>query len=325
MESGAARAPVVMSPTVLPTVAAGIRGAVPEAAWGMLERFAARCPPGSRGWAAAAAGILEASAAKPGNVHPGASFTDLCYEDLVAAAIAMAAELDAAPHRPLGHTIRAAVAASVAVTRSNANLGIVLLTAPLAAADLGGPLTPASVAHVLARATAADATDIYAAIALAAPGGLGRSHRWDIHAAPPRDILAAMHEARDRDQIARLWALGYEPLVRGPVGDLAAEVAAGASLHDAVVRTYLRQLARAPDSHVARRHGPAVAAHVSARAATVLAAGDDWRAEAAAFDRELRSSGTDNPGTVNPGSTADLVAAAVYILLRDPAAGSPPP
>ena len=38
MESGAARAQVVMSPTV----ASGIRGAVPEAAWGMLERFAAR-------------------------------------------------------------------------------------------------------------------------------------------------------------------------------------------------------------------------------------------------------------------------------------------
>ncbi|NBW87546.1 MAG: triphosphoribosyl-dephospho-CoA synthase, partial [Planctomycetia bacterium] len=39
---------------------------------------------------AALAGVLEASAPKPGNVHPGAAFNDLCYEELVAAARSMA-------------------------------------------------------------------------------------------------------------------------------------------------------------------------------------------------------------------------------------------
>lgn len=321
MEPGASRASAI----TLPPFDTDIRAAVPAAAWETLERFSDRCPRGSRGWAAATAGILEASAPKPGNVHPDAAFPDLRYEDFVAAAVATAAVLDAAPDRPLGQTIRAAVAASAGVTRSNANLGIVLLLAPLATADVGGPLTAGAVAAVLSRATAADAADIYAAIALAAPGGLGRSNRWDIHALPPTDILAAMHEARDRDQIARLWALGYEPLLRGPVLDLAAELAAGATLRDALVRTFLRQLAREPDTHVARRHGPAIAADVSARAAAVLAAGDGWRSAAATLDGHLRSTGTGTSGAINPGTTADLVAAAVYILLRDPAAGSPPP
>jgi triphosphoribosyl-dephospho-CoA synthetase len=44
----------------------------------------------------------------------------------------------------------------------------------------------------------------------------------------------------------------------------------------------------------------------------VLAAGADWRPAAATFDHTLRF-----PKRVNPGTTADLMAAALYILLRD--------
>jgi triphosphoribosyl-dephospho-CoA synthetase len=51
---------------------------------------------------------------------------------------------------------------------------------------------------------------------------------------------------------------------------------------------------------------------VSRAAGAVLAAGADWRQAAAAFDRALRV-----PRRVNPGTTADLLAAALYILLRE--------
>ena len=44
----------------------------------------------------------------------------------------------------------------------------------------------------------------------------------------------------------------------------------------------------------------------------VLAAGAEWRPAAAVFDHALRF-----PKRVNPGTTADLIAAALYILLRD--------
>jgi len=329
---------------------------LPTAARTALERLPSTCPPGGRGWAAAAAGMLEASAPKPGNVHPDASFPDLAYADFVAAAAATAPFFEAAPSQPLGRTIHDAVTASRGVTRSNANLGIVLLVAPLAAADAGPPLSPASVARVLSRRSPADAADIYAAIALAAPGGLGAVARWDVHAPPPADILAAMHDARDRDQIARLWALGYEPLFRGPVRDLRDEIAGGAPWGDAIVRAYVRHLAREPDSLVARRHGSATAATLSARAAAVLAAGDGWREAAVELDRDLRSprrlaaattcrrpagaacshadpaaaaggigAGNTNPRTVNPGTTADLIAAAMYIVLREAARADRPP
>jgi triphosphoribosyl-dephospho-CoA synthase len=124
-----------------------------------------------------------------------------------------------------------------------------------------------------------------------------------------------MRAAAHRDQIARLWATGYAGLFAGPVADLDAELDAGRPLDEAIVWIHLRQLAREPDTLVARRHGAAVAAEVSAAAAAVLAAGPAWREAAAEFDRSLRL-----PRRVNPGTTADLVAAALYILLR----GAPP-
>jgi triphosphoribosyl-dephospho-CoA synthase len=280
-----------------------------------VGRLPAELAPGGRGWSAAVASILEAAAAKPGNVHPAAAFPDLSFPDLVAAGIAIGPALDAAPAQPLGETILAAVQAATAATPSNANLGIILAIAPLAAVP--GParrLTQADVAAVLGRLDAADAAAIWQAIRLARPGGLGRADRHDLADPPPADIRSAMREAADRDAIAALWAEGYDSLFAGPVADLAAALAAGDSLETAIIRCHLRQLARRPDSLIARRHGLETAALVSTEAAAVVAleAKPDWGARVAAFDARLRQ-----PRRLNPGTTADLVAAALYSLLWD--------
>jgi triphosphoribosyl-dephospho-CoA synthase len=259
------------------------------------------------------AGILEATAPKPGNVHPAASFPDLNYDQLVAAAIAVAPALDRAKDQPLGLSIRTAVAAGRAATGTNANLGIVLLIAPLAAVADDGAVTAGGVDRVLSGLDPADAAEIYRAIALARPGGLGTVDRFDVAGPPPADVRAAMRLAADRDQIARLWAETYEPLFSGPVSDLAAALDSGMSPLQAIVRCHVQQLARSPDSLIARRHGAAVAADVSAGAARLLETpAAAWPAALEAFDRSLRE-----PRRLNPGTTADLVAAALYILLRD--------
>ena len=118
--------------------------------------------------------------------------------------------------------------------------------------------------------------------------------------------------AAARDQIARLWSEGYEPLFTGPVADLEAAVAGGLPLLAAIVDCHLRQLAREPDSLIARKHGRAAADAVSARAATILNLPATARGDALiAFDAFLRA-----PRRLNPGTTADLLAAALYILVR---------
>src|SRR4029453_7750812 len=89
--------------------------------------------------AAQLACLLEATAPKPGNVSPGHSFGDLAYEDLLASAAAIGGPLAGVGTRPLGTTIRLAIEATGRWTRSNTNLGMVLLLAPLArAAVLAG-------------------------------------------------------------------------------------------------------------------------------------------------------------------------------------------
>lgn len=266
-------------------------------------------PPSGRGWCAATACRLEATAAKVGNVHPHAAFADLSHAELVAAGVAIAPAIEQAAKRPLGRTILDAVTASRAVTRSNANLGIVLTIAPLAAVPHDAPPSPTAVARVLAGTTAADARDVYAAIARAAPGGMGRRAEHDLAGPAPASLLEAMRAAAAHDQIARLWAEGYAPLFDGPAADIADELDRGATLGTAIERGHLRQLAREPDTLIARKHGAAAAADVSRRAADVLAAGTGWPAAAAALDGFLRA------GRMNPGTTADLVAAALYILL----------
>ena len=271
------------------------------------------CHPWGRGWSAAVASIFEAAAAKPGNVHPTASFPDLSFGDLVAAGIAIAEPMDQAVARPVGETILTAVRASRAATPSNANLGIVLLVAPVAAV-LDPQMTAEAIDAILASLSAADAEAIWQAIALARPGGLGTSDRCDIAGPPPGDVRAAMQHAADRDSIAWLWANGYADLFAGPVADLARDAAAGVPLPQAIVRAHIRQLARVPDSLIVRRHGSDTAADVSRRAQALVADEDapNWPDKVAAFDAFLRQ-----PRRLNPGTTADLLAAAIYILLRD--------
>jgi len=240
-------------------------------------------------------------------VHPAADFPDLSHAELVAAGVAIAPAMDQAAEVPLGRTILAAVTAARSVTGSNANLGIVLAIAPLAAVPDASPESPAAVAEVLARLTPADAADVWQAIRIAQPGGMGHSGQHDLGGPPPDDLLAAMRLAAPRDSIARLWCEGYHSLFTGLAADLGAAIDRGLALNDAIVAAFLAQLAREPDSLITRRHGLPVAVEVSKRAAAALA---DPRL-IPEFDRSLRS-----PRRLNPGTTADLTAAALYILVR---------
>ena len=87
----------------------------------------------SIGQCATMACMLEATAAKPGNVHRGADFDDLTYLDLLMSGVAIAPAMEAAASgTSVGKTILDAVRATRAVVDTNTNLGIVLLLAPLA-------------------------------------------------------------------------------------------------------------------------------------------------------------------------------------------------
>jgi len=260
--------------------------------------------------------LLEVSAPKPGNVSPARSFHDTQYEDFLASAVAIGPALASAGTQPLGVTIRKAVEATVRWTKSNTNLGIVLLLAPLARASArdGGDLRN-RLARVLRETTIADAAEVYAAIRLAQPGGLGQVSTEDVSATPSVTLREAMGLAAERDAVAREYVADFAMTFE--IGAPALRVARwdGLTWSDAVVEAYMRLLGVQPDTHIARKLGLPAAEAISRRAREVQAAGGvrspAGREALATFDAELR----DATNSRNPGTTADLTCAALFVVI----------
>jgi triphosphoribosyl-dephospho-CoA synthase len=267
--------------------------------------------------AAQLACLLEASAPKPGNVSPGVAFHDTRYEHFLASAAAIAPAFLDAGAQPVGETILRAIEATRHWTSANTNLGIVLLLAPLAhAAHLRQPASLRErVRTVLASTTIADAVAAYRAIRLAHPGALGEASSQDLATSPTVTLTAAMTLAAERDDVAREYTTCFARtfLVGAPA--LTQARADGLEWSDAVVECYLALLADSPDTLITRKLGPNAAGEVTSRAVEVCSAGgmrtDAGRRAVAAFDRELRNSAN----SMNPGTTADITAAAVFVVL----------
>jgi triphosphoribosyl-dephospho-CoA synthase len=279
------------------------------------------------GAAAQLACLLEASAPKPGNVSPGRHFADSRYEDFLASAAALGEPLAALAQHGMGATVLRAVEATAWWVPSNTNLGIVLLLTPLAHAahaclaraesGIGiepGPLRDA-VRSQLEATTVDDAGKVYEAVRRAAPGGLGRVDEQDVAVPPSRPLLDVMRLAQARDDIAREYVTGFEITFETAVPALMNARRDRLPWEDATVETFLTVLAARPDTHVRRRAGDEAAADVSRWAARALAAGgvrsSTGRRTIDEMDRALR----DPRNLGNPGTTADLTAAAIFVVL----------
>jgi triphosphoribosyl-dephospho-CoA synthase len=273
-------------------------------------------PPLSIGQCATFACVLEATAPKPGNVHRGADFEDLSYPDLIFSAVAIGPAMERATTQSLGNTILSAVQATRAAVATNSNLGTILLLAPLAAVPRERSLDD-GVTEVLSRLNPTDARLVYEAIRLARPGGMGTVNAADVSGKPPEDLLSAMRLAAERDLVARQYANGFREVFDVVAKTLAAGLERGWTVDSAIVHAQLAVMSQFPDSLIARKCGPALAQQAADRAAAVLQCGspeDDefWQA-AGDLDFWLRSDGHRR----NPGTTADLIAAGLFVLLRD--------
>ncbi len=264
--------------------------------------------------------LLEVMAPKPGNVHRGADFADLTFHDFAASAVAIAPAMENAGGRPLGQTILQAIIATRAVAPTNTNLGIVLLLAPLAAAASSTAGEGSLREGVAAKFNSLDADDarcVYEAIRLAQPGGMGQAEQMDLADAPPANLLTAMQSAAGRDAIARQYTNGLADIFDFVAPRLQAENTAGGPLSEAIVSVHLQTLSEFPDTLIARKCGSEAAADVSVRAAAVLDVRktDDqaYWAALADFDFWLRSDGHRR----NPGATADMLCAGLFVGLLE--------
>jgi triphosphoribosyl-dephospho-CoA synthase len=267
--------------------------------------------------AAQLACVLEAGAEKPGNITPSHDFDDTSYEDMLRSGIALGPELGRAGERGVGETALAAVRASRAAAGANTNLGIALLLAPLARAALaGGPLRE-RLGDVLRALTFDDARDAYEAIRLARAGGLDEPVEHDVRDEPRVTLREAMAAAAQRDTIASEYVTDYAVTFELGLPALADALGDGLRPRDAIVELALRVLGAVPDTLIARKRGAEAAGRVAADAREVLAAGGvrsaRGRTALAGFDDSLRRDGN----ALNPGTTADLVTAVLFVALLE--------
>jgi triphosphoribosyl-dephospho-CoA synthase len=255
----------------------------------------------------------ELGALKPGNVHVHAGGHGMEVAQFEASAVAAAPFLAAAGEK-VGTRILRAVEASIAVAGCNTNLGILLLCAPLAAAaelPLEAGLRE-RLREVLNNLDDGDAAAVFAAIRLANPGGLGSAPEQDVAAAPTVGLLEAMHLAADRDRIAAAYLTDYAEIFEFGLPVLANTRGYTDDQSLAVTTLHMAYLAYFPDSHVARKHGPATAEAVREEARALIGlwqpvAQRNTLAKLLDFDADLKRR------NVNPGTTADLVVATVFV------------
>ena len=264
--------------------------------------------------------IEELEAPKPGNVSfvsPGHGMT---AAEFVASA-RCTADVLGTPGLSLGERVLRSVRATRAVAGCNTNLGIVLLCAPLAHAALDnrrdGSLR-ARLARVLEDASLTDTEQVFEAIRLAEPAGLGASARHDVRSPAAAPLLEVMREAENRDRVARQYARCYEDIF-----DLGLPALVESRRRwpgpQAVVALYLAFLARFKDSHIERKLGAVAAQRVRLEAQRLVESLDVAVSsgmnieDLTRFDRSLKSR------HINPGTSADMTVATLLAgnLLRE--------
>lgn len=259
--------------------------------------------------------LAELDALKPGNVHRfGADDVGMSVADFETSARVAAPAL-AAPGLSVGARIRRSVEATIDAVGHNTNLGIVLLSAPLASAALepaGGDLRE-RLAKILAGLSVADAREAYAAIRYAKPGGLGEARAHDVGGEPYVTLREAMEAAEGRDRIAWNYTHDFTDIFDLGLPRFKQAMAESDSLPPAATSVYLGFLASIPDTLIARKFGITQALEVQQEAKVLVARlgnlADDEQArerDLMAFDRSLKAR------CLNPGTSADLTVATLF-------------
>lgn len=297
------------------------------------------------------AALLEVSAyPKPGNVHRTRDLPGTRYEHFLAGSVAMApamrrlalrgydAQSGSISWNEIGigkHILEAVKDTLNWQAGGNVNLGIILLFAPLTAA--GGAVLSgkeridlldlrAALRKMIRSTNAEDAVAVYEAIRLAVPFRvLGRVEELDVldDSATERisreglTLLDVYKRCAHSDNICHEWISDFEITFAVGLLYLKDALAFSGDINSAVVDTFLLLLSTRPDSLIQRKIGSEKALEVSQKAGLILDAGGSASERGSellwALDDELHETG----GVLNPGTTADMTAASIFVLLLE--------
>lgn len=257
----------------------------------------------------------ELDAVKPGNVHraaPGHGMDVTHFERAAKAAAPFIADRGSGVGERILHATRASVDASGV----NTNLGIVLLSAPLAKAagettfDIG---LRRRLGTILAHLNERDAEAAFEAVRIANPAGLGKVGSGDVGSDAPRmTLLAAMHLAADRDRIANAYVTTFADVFDFALPVLKEARIAAPEGTLAVTTLHMTLMAQFPDTHIERKYGRDVAEGVRRDAAALA---PQWQpvATAKSLEKLMEFDAFLKERRLNPGTTADFVVATLFV------------
>ena len=270
---------------------------------------------------AALAMALEVSATpKPGNIDREHNYPETRYEHFLASAIAtypFFAEA-ARKRRSFGDLLYSAVIESKKWQRGgNTHFGALVLLLPLAMAE--GETVEAH--EIVKDTTTEDAIRFYQAFK-EADVNVPRVERLSLESESAireireegKTLYQLMEMAETYDEIAREWTQGF-PLTREAHKLLVNHTEEeGADINEAIVQTYLEILKMEPDTFIQTKHNRRTAIETSQEAAEIIdqIEREGYRStlpEIKRFDAQLLSK------RINPGSTADIIIAGIFLLL----------
>ncbi|MEM2202440.1 MAG: triphosphoribosyl-dephospho-CoA synthase [Candidatus Bathyarchaeia archaeon] len=291
--------------------------------------------------------LLEVSTDKPGNVNLVVGFEGTNHMHFLASAVAAAPFFRLAAERGLavsrgeisldkvcvGQIIRDCVA-EINRWQSGGNtlLGTVLLFVPLAAA---AGMTPAengvfelselrrNLKRVVEATTPEDAVAVYEAVRIAKPSGLGKAPDLDVNDPTSTErillervtLYQVFRIAAPYDMVCFEWVNNYPVTFNFAYPSLMRWLKEEGDINMAVVHAFLEVLAEYPDTFIARKVGMQRAREVSVMAKEVLENGglktSNGREKLRLFDAVLRLDGNN----LNPGTTADIIAAAIALAI----------
>jgi len=271
--------------------------------------------------------LLEVSAyPKPGNVDRTHDFRETRYEHFLASSVAVYPILREAAARGsrnetgIGELIRKGVEESVAWQRGgNTHFGALLLLVPLAMAAGACERSDREeikrkAVEIMLNTGIADAIEVYTAFPKAKV-----KVRRDV---PELDVMDEASITEIREKKLSLYAIltisaSYDMISRELVGGfertfeyaaLINDFVREERINDAITHAYLRLLADEEDTFITMKFGTRKSTYVQQKAQWIVTKGYK-RKEIEEFDEELIREG------LNPGSTADIIAAALFISI----------
>jgi triphosphoribosyl-dephospho-CoA synthase len=289
--------------------------------------------------------MLEVSAQKPGNVSFNSSFEKTRVEHFLASSVAAGSTFQKAAHLGtsvaekrlevgkvgLGELIKdCTVDVDAWQKGGNTILGTVMLFVPIAVAAgitsmekdyvLDFSKLRKNIDLVIKSTTAWDSVHLYEAIDIANPSGLGGAPDLDVTSPASKErllkenvgLFEVFKIASSYDDICFEWVHNYKVTFDLAYPYLMKQLE-GKSLNIAVVHTFLKVLSERPDTFIARKVGKEKALEVSLAARKVLELGGletvKGKKSLVELDKKLRLKGN----SCNPGTTADLTAAALAL------------